>query len=308
MTSMNPAQLRVLELLRKPRDPLSPVREDLGVSLLAELEDALAGSVAHLGGERMHVNKHLLASVHTCERFTLGTRDGFTWSARTARGSVAHKAVQLGVNWRGEPRAPDLVDEALGRLVDGDDSLAGYLAGMSEADRAELRSEAVNMVNAFHECFPPLQASWKPSTETAVRVDAFGGLLRLHGRIDLALGGPTGLVPGKVLIDLKTGVSAAQHRDDLRFYALLETIRLGVPPRLVATCYLDSGRVDCEKVNESVLDASLARTVDGVRKLTEIQHAVRAATVSTGPACGWCPLRPDCSEGRAWITEREGRS
>ena len=68
-----------------------------------------------------------------------------------------------------------------------------------------------------------------------------------------------------MIIDLKSGGASTQHRDDLRFYALLETIRIGVPPRLVASYYLDQGLAHAESVTEGMLDATLARTVDGAR-------------------------------------------
>ena len=189
-TSLNPAQRRALELLGRPAVPPPPAPEGLIARLVTELETGLADLTPHLAGERLHVNKHALARIHACERHYLGTHTEFEWSPRTARGSVVHKAVQLTINWRGEPHPPDLVDEALAILVDGDDGLARWLGGAGEAARAELRSEAVDLVSAFQECFPPLKSSWRPVTETPVRVDLFDGLIRLTGRVDLTLGTP----------------------------------------------------------------------------------------------------------------------
>src|SRR5262249_10890368 len=156
-----------------------------------------------------------------------------------------------------------LVEEALARLVDGDTAMADWLGRLTEGVRADLRSEAIDLVSAFLECFPPVEPSWAPVTETPVRVELFDGLIRLTGRVDLTLGRARGHEPRKVIIDMKTGSPAPHHRDDLRFYALLETIRVGVPPRLVATYYLDAGRVETEDVSAPILDAALARTIDG---------------------------------------------
>jgi hypothetical protein len=302
--SLNPTQRRVFEVLRRSADATPPAPDGLGDALVAELETALADTVAHLGGERLNVSKHDLARIHTCERHFLGTNGGFEWSPRRARGAVVHKAIQLAVNWRGEPHAGSLVDEALARLVDGDNSLAEWLSRLAEGTRADLRSEAVDLVSGFLECFPPLDPRWAPVSETPVRVELFDGLIRLSGRVDLTLGRARGHEPRKVIIDLKTGSPAAHHREDLRFYALLETIRMGVPPRLVATYYLDAGRVETEDVAPAILEVALARTVDGTRKLAEVLRAQRAAMVTPGPVCGWCPLRADCSEGAAYWTER----
>jgi hypothetical protein len=301
-TVLNPAQLRALEQLGRPASPLPPAPPGLGDRVRGTLESALSGHVSDLGGERLHVNKYALARVHACERHFLGARSGFEWSARTARGSIVHKAVQLTINWQGDPHPSLLVDEAIAILVDGDNDLAAWLGGLGDAARADLRSEAVDLVSAFQECFPPLKAAWRPVTETAVRVDLFDGLIRLTGRVDLTLGTPSGAHPGKVIIDFKTGAPAGHHRDDLRFYALLETIRVGVPPRGLATYYLDAARLEVEEPTASVLDAALARCIDGTGKVIEVLRARRAANVSPGATCSWCPIRPDCSEGSAYLT------
>jgi len=302
-TSLNPAQRRVFELLRRTGDP-PPAPDGLAGRVVTELEAGLADLTTQLGGEPLHVTKHALARIHACERHHFETHRNFEWSAHTARGSVIHKAIQLSINWRGEPHPPDLVDEALAILVDGDDGLARWLAGAPEAARAELRGTAVDLVSAFLECFPPLDTRWRPVTETGIRVELYDGLVRLSGRVDLTLGHPAGDIPRKVIIDLKTGLPAGYHRDDLRFYALIETVRMGVPPRALATYYLDAARVEVEEVSPAVLEAALARTIDGARKLIEVLRAQRAAMVSPGGLCGWCPIRSDCSEGTAYWNER----
>jgi hypothetical protein len=303
-TALNPAQRRVFELLRRSTAP-APAPEGMATALHADLEDALSSWVAHLGGERFFVNKHHLNRIHGCERHFLGTHGDFGWTPRTARGTVVHKAIQLTLNWQGEPEAAELVDEALARLVDAESSIGPWLAALPEGVRADLRSEAVDLVSAFQECFPPLEPSWRPRTETGIRVELFDGLIQLSGRVDLTLGAPRGDEPRKVILDMKTGTAAAHHRDDLRFYALLETIRMGVPPRRLATYYLDAGRAEVEDVTPSVLESALARTIDGTRQLIEVLRAQRAADVSPGAVCGWCPLRSDCSEGASYWTERQ---
>ena len=303
-TSLNPAQRRVFELLRRST-PSVAAPPGMADALHADLEDALAPWVAYLGGERLYVNKHALVRIHGCERHFLDTHGDFEWTPRTARGTVVHKAIQLTVNWQGEPEPAELVDEAVARLVDAESSIGPWLAAMPASVRADLRSEAVDLVCAFQECFPPLEPSWRPRTETGVRVELFDGLIQLSGRVDLTLGAPRGDEPRKVIIDMKTGTAAAHHREDLRFYALLETIRMGVPPRLLATYYLDAGRAEVEDVTPSLLESALARTIDGTRQLIEVLRAQRAADVSPGAVCGWCRLRPDCSEGAAYWSQRE---
>jgi hypothetical protein len=300
-TDLNPAQLRALEQLGRSASPAPAAPAGLGDNVVVALEHALSDHLDDLAGERLHVSKYALARVHSCERHFLGTHGVFEWSGRTARGSIVHKAIQLTINWRGVPHPTLLVDEAIAILISGDDGLGAWLGGLTDAARADLRSEAVDLVSAFQECFPPLKAAWRPVTETAVRVDLFDGLVRLTGRVDLTLGTPAGPHPGKVIIDFKTGAPARHHREDLRFYALLETARVGVPPRSLATYYLDAARVEVEETTSAVLDAALARCIDGTRKLIEVLRARRAATASPGPTCSWCPMRPDCTEGSAHV-------
>ena len=55
-----------------------------------------------------------------------------------------------------------------------------------------------------------------------MRAELCGGRVVLSGKADLTLGQPEGTGAGKVIIDLKTGGFAPVHREDLRFYALLE--------------------------------------------------------------------------------------
>ncbi|HET7718366.1 MAG TPA: hypothetical protein VFK43_00270, partial [Acidimicrobiales bacterium] len=89
--------------------------------------------------------------------------------------------------------------------------------------------------------------------------------------------------------------SSGVHRDDLRFYALLHTIRTGVPPFRVATYYLDSATFLPEDVTEDLLfDVALPRVVDGVTRVVELHLRSRAPRTTPGPLCSWCPRRLSC--------------
>ncbi len=125
----------------------------------------------------------------------------------------------------------------------------------------------------------------------------------LSGRVNLTLGSPRGDRAGKVLLDLKTGGFKPADLDDVRFYALLETIRLGVPPRMVAGYYLDAGTSHTEVVTEGLLDAALARTVGGVQRLADLLLDEAEPVLRTGHACRWCPIASDCATGLAWLSE-----
>jgi CRISPR/Cas system-associated exonuclease Cas4 (RecB family) len=223
-----------------------------------------------------------------------------------ARGTVAHKAIELSVHWQGEAAPMDLVDEALARLVDDDrQGIQRFLAGLDPGDRAELRGLAVDLVSSFQECFPALRSAWIPVTESRVRVELCDGAIVLSGKTDLSLGRASGLVANKVIIDLKSGRPSVTHREDLRFYALLETMKFGVPPRQLASYYLDSGRAQPEQVTVALLHSAVRRTIDGVTTLVELRHGGREPKLQPGPTCRWCSLRTTCAAGQAELAREE---
>ena len=299
----NPAQQRVIDLLGRPTT--APVFDaGIGEQLRTDLEDALSPHVERLGGERLFVSKHALAQMHGCEAHHLATKDTFEWSLATVRGTVAHKAIELSVHWRAEPFPAELVDEAIARLINEDIGSGPFLGTLGTGDLAQLRGEVNDLVAGFLECFPPLRSSWTPVTESRVRVELCGGLIVLSGKVDLTLGRHQG--NGKVIIDLKSGFGSPTHKEDLRFYALVETIKLGVPPRLVATYELDTARPHPEEVTAAVLQSALARTIDGAIKLIEL-HDGRPPTVRPGAPCRWCPLRTTCAEGIAHLAAADER-
>jgi hypothetical protein len=251
------------------------------------------------------LSKRDLGAVHGCEAaFLAGDDEAFEWSAVTARGSVSHKAIELSIHWRGEVTPGDLVDEAIARFTGGSDSLGDWLAVLGAGEQAELRGEAVERVAKFLETFPPLQARWWPVAESRLRFELCADRVVLAGKVDLTVGRAEGVQAGKVIVDLKTGGFAPQHRDDLRFYALVEALRLGVPPRLLASLYLDSGRLVTEAVTEDVLAAAVERTVQGAEALVALRSGARQPVLRPSSACRWCTLRTDCETGSAWLEQR----
>jgi CRISPR/Cas system-associated exonuclease Cas4 (RecB family) len=301
MSEWTPAQQRVIDLLGKSPDrPRASFDPDIGAILRRELDDGIADLAERLpGDDRFFVSKHAIGGVHGCEARFLHEQSSFDWSPATARGTVAHRAIELSVHVSSEPIPAELVDEAIARLIDADAPISRYLEALGEYDRADLRSLAVNHVARFLECFPPLRPAWIPRTESRLAVDLADGRVRLSGKVDLMLGRPG----DKVIIDLKTGSATPLHREDLRFYALLDTITLGVPPRKLASYYLDEAVAHPEDVTEAVLVAAVRRTIAGIRRLIEIQILESEPVRRAGPPCRWCALAEDCSEGIAYLDE-----
>lgn len=302
---LNPAQEEVLDHLRVPTQARPEFEPSLRHELHAMLEDGLAPVVERLpDGEDLFITKHQLAAIHGCEaRHLAEEAQGFTWSAPLARGTVVHKAIELSVHWRAEPVPLALVDEALARLEEDDKGISEFLQGCTEVEWAELRALAGDSVTKFLECFPPLRRSWRPVTEARVRHELCHDRVTLLGKPDLALGQPQGPTAGKVLIDLKTGGFSPSHVDDLRFYALVETLRVGVPPMKLASYYLDACRPHPEPVTVGLLEAAAQRVIAGADRLVALEHERAAPVKRTGPPCRWCLLRDDCAEGRAYLAD-----
>lgn len=294
---LTPLQARMLAALRRNETPL--VFDQAVVHGIRDaVTEALDAFAERLDGqtEQLFVSKHLLTSVLGCEAQAMAP-DHFAWSPATATGQVSHRAIQLLVNWRGEPTPIDLVDEAMARLVDDDRSLGAWMAGLSAGDEADLRGAAVERVTRFVEGFPPLDKRSHPMTEARVQWPLAGPIV-MSGKVDLVMGRPHADESTKLIIDLKTGRHSPRHRDDLRFYALVETLRTGVPPRKLASYYLDVGEADVEDVTEGVLRTATRRTLDAIDTYVALTVGEREPIKRPSYACTWCPLLDGCDEGR----------
>jgi len=302
---LTPAQESTLALLRKSGDPI--VFDEAFVSeLRQQASEALADFADRLDGATIFVTKHTLAGVFGCETQFM-TPDEFEWNPARARGQVAHRAIQLLLNWRGEAVPAELVDEAIARLINEEKGLTPWLEAAGEGDLADLRAMATDRVTKFMECFPPLDPRSRPVTESATQWPIDGPIL-LRGRADLTMGKPVARESRKVIVDLKTGRVVARHREDLRFYALVETLSRQVPPRKLASFYLDSAQPIVEDVTENMLRSTLLRVLDGIHAVIELRSEGRPPTKSPGAPCRWCPLAATCDEGRAYLRGQDGDS
>ena len=303
-TELSPLQHKTLALLRRSVDPV--VFDTAFIATLrADIDEAFEGFAERLGDETVFLSKHRVSNVLGCEVQHLHD-DDFSWSPAVAGGQVAHRAIQLMVNWRGDPAPADVIDEALARLADDDSSIGDWIEGLGEADLADLRGFAVDKLIKFQECFPPLDRRAAPTVESSVRWPIDGPIV-LSGKVDLTLGRPAGAESRKVIIDLKTGWVSPKHREDLRFYALVETLRTQIPPRKIASFYLDAGEPVVEDVTERILLTASRRMLDAVNAEIELRVEGREPVKRPGASCRWCPLRPDCGEGQAYLTGGDGR-
>lgn len=300
-SALTPLQNRTLLALRRSEEPLIFDTEFVD-ELTADFARAV-DEMAERVDEDVFLSKRRIAGALGCEEQYL-LADDFAWNPRIAGGQIAHRAIQLAVHWSADPIPTTLVDEAIERLMNepGNPGLSDWLIDLSPADHADLRHFASEKVANFQECFPTLEPQYYVRTESLVKWRR--GPVTLSGKADLTLGRPRGTESTKLIIDLKTGRPSPQHSQDLRFYALLETLKTGVPPRKLATFYLDSGEPAAEAVTEGVLEAASRRTLDGLNAHIALTVEGRDPVRRAGPHCNWCPLLPDCEPGQEYITAR----
>src|SRR5213078_3093096 len=166
---------------------------------------------------------------------------------RSAAGTLLHRALELEAGATAPVDPSSLLELAVQRL--GRDRAFGAFWRQ--------RTDAARAVDLFRASFPSLPAFRRrlaPTPELWLETPLAGGRVLLCGRVDLIVGqgGPrrcAGGPSGRVLIDLKTGSAWPEHAEDMRFYALLFTLRVGVPPARVATMFLRSGECQVEAVS-----------------------------------------------------------
>lgn len=282
---------------------------DLSRRLRNLLEEELSSTYDLLltGGQSLWASKGSISRVLQCERhFELG-RDSFEWSLATARGTLSHKAVELGLFDQSGSSPLELVDAAVDLILaeGGDRSPADWLRSLGVGERAEMRAEVSEIVTAFQDCFPPVSPRWRPRVESPTKVDLFAGAIVLQAKVDLGLGRAEGRQARGLIIDIKTGRPSPVHIDELRYYALLEAIKIGVPPFRVASLYLDTGTWHHEDVTEELLEVAARRVAGGVRRLADLQLKTRPAAISAGPQCSYCEERETCPGSVEWTEMRE---
>ena len=159
--TLNPMQQAVVDALGKPQG-WEPLPESIVVGVSEQLRESLADVAERFTPDKpLWISKGKLTAIHGCETNFVASLDSFEWTLRNVKGTVLHKAIELGINWRGEPTPGDVVDEALAQLADDERSAGEFIERLSPADRAQLRSMAIDAYSKFDECFPPLKNAWR---------------------------------------------------------------------------------------------------------------------------------------------------
>ncbi len=273
---------------------------DLPQRLRDHIEEAVRGLELReqlwLGKERLNDHGRCEGKFHAA---MAGESPPFEHSAKSASGVLMHKAIEVEVGSREPLDAASVAEVALQRVLGREERFQEYWHGLSEPEHDDVLMDVARRVTLFQGSFPPLKELRRdltPISELRVRAELLGGDLVLSGQIDLLLGRPVQLEPTRatrLAIDLKTGNAYPEFAEDMRFYALLLTLRFGVPPYRVASFFLESGAWQAEEITEGTLEHAADRVIAAARSAAAILRG-RSAALTPGHYCAWCPRAPAC--------------
>ena len=295
------------ELMRK--DPLPVFERDLVGDLRADLERRLAPLDDVIReGDSVWITKARLTAIHgRCEGLFLAQHFGegvFELSHQLALGSLTHTSVEVSV-YAGDLSDAELVDRSLEKLRRDDPGFDDYCRRVGEADLAMLQADAVERVLQFRSTFPPLRKEWSPAVEVSLKASLLGDRVVLSARPDLMLGGADPDEPmraRRLILELKTGGAWPDQDEDVRFYALVAALRLGVPPFRVATVMLDDGGWRVQDVTPDLLESAVRRVGDAYARAADLL-ADAEPRLTPGAWCRWCPRAEICPEATLTIAE-----
>jgi hypothetical protein len=291
-------QRRTLDQLIGTERPEFPA--DLEQRLRDRIEEAVRGleltEVLWLGKERLN-------DLGRCEGMFWSGLSGeappFAHNPSTATGVVQHRAIEAVVGARDDIDPHQAASLAATRTAQKEERFAEYWRGLSDPERDDLLMEVARRTTLFEGSFPPLRALRRdlaPVTELSLKAELLGGSLVVSGRVDLVLGRLDQARPTRaqrLLIDLKTGAAYPQHAEDNRLYALLHTLRFGVPPYRVASFFLEGGTWQSEDVHQDLLFHAADRVIAAARAGAALR-AGRATALTPGRWCAWCPRADAC--------------
>jgi hypothetical protein len=165
--------------------------------------------------------------------------------------------------------------------------LVAWIGELSSAERSELRSEVERQADGLIHRWPALDPAWLPRTRETLRAPLAGGRVELVARVDLAIGRPNREEASVALVEVTSGEPRQSHRDDRHLDALVETLRRGVPPFVVATYFTRTGEIDVDPVTPELLVGAARRCVVGMRAMSS---ADLSRTLDPGgfPYCAGC--------------------
>jgi PD-(D/E)XK nuclease superfamily len=268
------------------------------------LRDRIEGAVRELElADPLWLGKEKLNQHTRCQGMFAASVAGesapFEHSSRSAYGVLLHKAVEVEVGARDGMDPHQVAQVALDRVLEREERFVEYWRQLSAPQQDDVLMEVVRRVSLFQGSFPPLKPLRRelaPISELRVRAELLGGDLVLSGQVDLVLGLPDRVAPTRatrLAVDLKTGGAYPEFAQDMRFYALLLTLRFGVPPYRAASLFLESGTWQAEDVTEEILFHAADRVIEATRAAAGLLNG-HVPDLTPGPYCGWCARSSTC--------------
>lgn len=267
------------------------LRADLAAGL-APLADRIPS------GERLFLSKSRVSAL-VCDGRYLDQQDSaFEWSPQLAGGKLAHRAIELDQAGRRAATPDALVAHAWHEMVTSVGSLADWLNGLGAVEASALRHTAEQRVTDFRDTWPVLPSQAHLRLEQRIDATFLDGRVLVTGTPDLTLGGVRDDRARMLLVDLKTGRrNPMVERQDLRLYALLATLKYGLPPFRWATYYVSEGAWDLEDLDADLLHGAVRRLVDAAARAATLEFDRPDETdlrLVGGAWCRFCGRRATC--------------
>ena len=276
----------MIERLRGSYEERPSVDPGLAGGLREWLEDGLAGAVSQLPATNppVLINRGTLARVlgqprpagddeiaHDREGADHDGADHPDVNASLALGALVH-ALFHQVLTSGRP--VDGLDDGLAALAvrDPNDRVIEFVDRLSAEQRRALALDVDSHLAQIVEDWSVLPAAWLPRTRARVAVPLAGGRVLLTGLLDVAIGAPSQGRASECIIVARTGTPRPEHRDDLGFLVLLETIRSGAAPWRAATYYTATGDLRVDDITDELLAQAVDRTLGGGHLLCAQTH------------------------------------
>lgn len=281
-------------------DDARPVADPgLRDQLHADLTEGLAPLADQVPpGERLFLSKSRVSSL-VCDGRYLDQQDSpFEWSPQLAGGKLAHRAIELD-QAGGRAASPDeIVAHAWHEMATSVGSLADWLNGLGAIEASALRHTAEQRVTDFRDTWPVLPAQAHLRLEQRIDATFLDGRVLVTGTPDLTVGGVRDDRARMLLVDLKTGRrNPMVERQDLRLYALLATLKYGLPPFRWATYYVSEGAWDLEDLDAVLLHGAVRRLVDAATRAATLEFhrpAEDDLRLVGGAWCRFCGRRETC--------------
>lgn len=271
--------------------------------LADRLRDALEAGLAPLvdrvpAGERLFLSKSRVQALVCDGRYLDQQESPFTWSPQLAGGKLAHRAIELDQAAGREVPPDQVVAHAWQERATEVGSLAQWLNQLAPLEASALRQVVEQRVTDFRDTWPLLPPQAHLRLEHRIDATLAEGRLLVSGTPDLSIGGVRDDRCRMLLVDLKTGRrNPMAERQDLRLYALLATLKYGLPPFRWATYYVSEGAWDAEDLDEDLLWGAVRRLVDAADRAAtlELDRPDEADLRLVGGAwCRYCGRREHC--------------